>query len=133
VQKEISCGTAVNAFGDLLVEVVGQCDAKVISPDIVIMVTRIDGRRMFEDRWSWHGDCTELHGRFHVKIGMHPLVLGANVFQLEVKLIETDGRICASGSRTFEVIDQEGQFGGVPMLYWPPVITVSEGFKESVK
>jgi lipopolysaccharide transport system ATP-binding protein len=50
------------------------------------------------------------------------MILGAGLYRLDLILHDADGPIDAA-HRVIEVIDEEGQFGGVPLLYYPPVIT----------
>jgi lipopolysaccharide transport system ATP-binding protein len=53
---------------------------------------------------------------------MDPFILGASLYRIDAVLADSAGPI-ASIARVFEVVDEEGQFGGHPLLFYPPVTT----------
>ena len=63
------------------------------------------------------------NGAFKVSVAMDPMVLGADLYRLDVELRDETG-VCDVLGRAFEVIDEEGQVGGKPLLYYPSTISV---------
>ncbi|MGY3444258.1 hypothetical protein [Bradyrhizobium sp. USDA 4473] len=67
------------------------------------------------------GKALPASGPFTVTINMDPFVLGADLYRFDVALLGQgcDGEVT---SRVLEVIDEEGQVGGRPLIFYPPRI-----------
>jgi lipopolysaccharide transport system ATP-binding protein len=91
--------------------------------DVQVRIGRVDGRRVWEGALSTHGQVLPGAGAFVVAIEMDPFVLGADLYQLVIELRDEQG-VCDTLVRVFEVIDEEGQVGGKPLLYYPAEISV---------
>ncbi|MGN8549075.1 hypothetical protein ACQPTN_32140 [Bradyrhizobium sp. 13971] len=61
-------------------------------------------------------------GPFTVTIDMDPFVLGANLYRFDVALVghgdDSELIFCV-----LEVVDEEGQIGGQPLIFYPPRIS----------
>ena len=121
VQDAIARPSTLIAMHPTTFEISGKIGTQGIS-DMALRVSRVDGRKVWEDRLSAHGTPT-LEGKFAISLTMEPFVLGADLYRLDVELVDSVG-ICDSTSRVFEVIDEEGQVGGKPLLYYPAEISV---------
>lgn len=89
--------------------------------DLSLSLLRVDGRLVWRQSLSNAGVGLPASGAFTVRIEMAPFVLGADLYRLEASTIDVAG-VRDSLSRVFEVVDQEGQYGGKPLLYYPPRI-----------
>ena len=49
------------------------------------------------------------------------MIFGAGLYRFELMLLDEQGPIDAI-HRIVEIIDEEGQFGGAPLLLYPPTI-----------
>ena len=87
-----------------------------------LAMMRVDGRRILQQRLSASGVSLPVAGAFAVTVRFDPLILGADLYRLDVTLMDADGPISMLHS-IFEVIDEEGQSGGKPLLFHPPIIT----------
>lgn len=92
--------------------------------DLALSILRVDGRRLLYRRMSEAGKSLPSSGAFSVNVKLDPLSLGAGLYRLEMSLFDENGHIDTI-HRVIEIIDEQGQFGGVPLLYYPPVITSS--------
>lgn len=92
--------------------------------DLRLSILRVDGRRILDQRMSDMSDHGLPVGSFETAIELDPLILGAGLYRLEMVLFDSRGMIDAE-HRVIEIIDEKGQFGGVPLLYHPPVITAT--------
>ncbi|MBR1156123.1 ABC transporter ATP-binding protein [Bradyrhizobium sp. JYMT SZCCT0428] len=90
--------------------------------DLQVALTRVDGRPIWRQRLSATGQRLPESGAFTVGVTFDPMLLGADLYGLDVLLCDDAGPIDTS-RRAFEVIDEQGQHGGRPLLYYPPVIT----------
>jgi lipopolysaccharide transport system ATP-binding protein len=113
------------AFVPLSLIVHGQIKDQVREPDLTLSITRVDGRRIMRQRLSEAGDAMPLSESFSVRIDFAPLILGAGLYRFDITLSDSDG-VVDIRSRTLEILDEEGQFGGMPLLYCPPGISASK-------
>jgi lipopolysaccharide transport system ATP-binding protein len=98
-------------------------DVKETTPaDLVLRLVRVDGRVLWEDCLSRHSSVLPIEGAFRIDVAMDPFILGASLYRIDAVLEDRAGPI-ASLSRVFEVVDEEGQFGGQPLLFYPPITT----------
>lgn len=105
---------------DLIVS--GELHAPETTADMVLSVLRVDGRRLLNQRLGDAGMVLPVTGQFSVTASLDPLVLGAGLYRFELALVDSVGQIDVA-HRVVEIIDEEGQFGGIPLLYYPPNIT----------
>jgi len=91
--------------------------------DLVLNVLRVDGRKIWQQCGSANGLRLPEQGVFRVEIQMDPFLLGASLYRLDVAVHDSEG-MCDTASRVFEVVDEVGQYGGQPQLFYPPVISV---------
>lgn len=120
-QKGEKLGSIAAAFKPLTLNVTGQLTGEAKSPDLQVSISRVDGRLIWNERLSSHGRTLPSSGPFSTEIVFDPFILGANLFRIDVRLLENDGPIDQI-ARALEVIDDEGQFGGTPLLFYPPDI-----------
>jgi lipopolysaccharide transport system ATP-binding protein len=100
----------------------GRVDPGRRARDLTICLTRVDGRLVWRRRLVEAGGALPADGPFSVTVTMDPFVLGADLYCIEAALVGPgcDGEIL---SRVLEVIDEEGQVGGKPLIFYPPRIT----------
>jgi lipopolysaccharide transport system ATP-binding protein len=91
--------------------------------ELSLALLRVDGRRIWAASSREAGQRLPAAGPFTVRVIMDPFLLGADLYRLDVGLRDKRGEFAAT-SRVFEVVDEEGQYGGKPLLLCPPVITV---------
>ena len=112
--------STVTAMRPLTIEIRGT--VRTAGCDLSLSLLRVDGRRIWLQRASDNGARLPPSGGFTLSVEMDPLILGADLYRLDVGL--ADGHeLCDSATRVFEVIDEEGQYGGKPLLFHPPSIT----------
>lgn len=90
--------------------------------DIDFSILRVDGRRILGRRLSESGHALPAEGRFELSVALDPMILGAGLYRFDFTLLDANGPIDAT-HRVIEIVDEEGQFGGAPLLYYPPMIT----------
>lgn len=90
--------------------------------DIRLSVLRVDGRRILDRHLSEEPVRLPANGRFEISVALDPMILGASLYRFELTLLDEKGPIDAI-HRVVEVIDEEGQFGGAPLLLYPPIVT----------
>jgi lipopolysaccharide transport system ATP-binding protein len=112
---------SARAFVPLRLVLSGEISSRTNSPDIRLSITRVDGRKISNRKLSDSGGKLPTQGPFSVSIDFDPLILGAGLYRFDVAITDDDGDVDAA-SRVLEIIDEEGQFGGVPLLYCPPII-----------
>jgi lipopolysaccharide transport system ATP-binding protein len=122
-QKDVPIATSARAFAPLSVTVAGDLAAETRAADLELSLIRVDGRRILRRRLSAAGERMPHGGPFRVVIDFDPFLLGTDLYRLDVALFDAGGPI-DSRTRVFEVVDDQGQFGGKPLLLYPPVITV---------
>ena len=125
-QSDGSIATSARAFRPLSVTVTGALAANVRAADLELSIVRVDGRRILRRRFSRAGgQQREEHwpngGSFRLTVDFDPFLLGADLYRLDCILLDAAGPVDAL-SRIFEVIDDEGQFGGKPLLLCAPTI-----------
>lgn len=113
---------SARAFVPLSLTVSGQLDRTEGTADATLSILRVDGRRILNRRLSEAGQALPSGGPFTLSVTLDPMILGAGLYRFDLTLHDADGLIDAV-HRVVEVVDEEGQFGGVPLLYYPPIIT----------
>jgi lipopolysaccharide transport system ATP-binding protein len=126
-QRGEDLGGTVAAFWPLNVTVEGSVSPRAHSSaegrtDLLLRLLRVDGRVIWEDRLRRNNSRLPDEGAFRVGVALDPFILGASLYRLDALLEDEAGSI-ASISRVFEVVDEEGQFGGHPLLLYPPLMT----------
>jgi lipopolysaccharide transport system ATP-binding protein len=106
----------------------GDCDGPC---ELSLALLRVDGRRVWSASSREAGQRLPAAGPFIVRVIMDPFLLGADLYRLDVGLRNKQGGVAAA-SRVFEVVDEEGQYGGKPLLLCPPVITVKQVMEATV-
>ncbi len=115
---------SARAFVPLRLILSGEIDSCTNSTDIRLEIMRVDGRRISNRLLSDSGERLPSPGPFIVSIDFDPLILGAGLYRFDVAITDEHGDV-DTGSCVLEIIDEEGQFGGVPLLYYPPIIMAS--------
>uniref|UniRef100_A0A974A2H6 ABC transporter ATP-binding protein n=1 Tax=Bradyrhizobium septentrionale TaxID=1404411 RepID=A0A974A2H6_9BRAD len=100
----------------------GRLDSTPPVQDLEVVLTRVDGRLVWRRRLSEVGMALPASGPFTVTIDMDPFVLGANLYRFDVALVGR-GDDKESISCVLEVVDEEGQIGGQPLIFYPPRIS----------
>jgi lipopolysaccharide transport system ATP-binding protein len=98
--------------------------------ELELSILRVDGRRIYARSLRETHDTPFPSGQFRSVLDFDPLLLASGLYRFELMLRDSQGPIDVA-SRVIEVVDDEGQFGGQPMLYHPPVITVSRGGEQT--
>lgn len=109
---------SAKAFVPMLARVSGRLNHATPDTDLVVSILRVDGTTIWREKLSSRAGEALPSGEFGVEILFEPLVLGENLYRLDAALVQ-EGRPIASKALTFEVRDEQGQFGGKPMLYYP--------------
>ena len=121
-QHDKAIAATAKALHPLSLVMTGEIGEAAGRADLILNVLRVDGRRIFNRRLS----ATELglpaDGGFSLAVDLDPLILGAGLYRFDITLVDEAGDI-DTRNRVVELIDEEGQFGGVPLLYYPPIIT----------
>jgi lipopolysaccharide transport system ATP-binding protein len=122
-QDGVSCAATARAFEPLTIRVGGDLSRCEGQPDLHIEIIRVDGRAIWNGRVS-AAPVPELSaGRaFTVSIVFDPFILGADLYCVEAALVDAVG-VIDRRRRAVEVVDEEGQFGGKPLLFHAPLIT----------
>jgi lipopolysaccharide transport system ATP-binding protein len=120
-QEGNAIAASARAFVPLRLILSGEIGSCIGSADIRLSIMRVDGRRISNRRLSDSGARPPSQGPFAVSIDFDPLILGAGLYRFDVTITDDLGDVDAA-SRVLEIIDEEGQFGGVPLLYYPPTI-----------
>lgn len=106
----------------LTVTVRGELANPAGAPDLVLSVQRVDGRPIMRRCLSETGGRLPATGPFRLSVSFDPFILGADLYRLDATLRDREGAVHVL-SRVFEVVDEDGQFGGKPLLLYPPVLT----------
>lgn len=122
-QEGASLSATARAFVPLRLAASGQIIQAAETADICLSILRVDGRRIVSRRLSEAGHALPPIGRFEASVVLDPMVLGAGLYRFDFTLLDANGPIDTM-HRVVEVVDEEGQFGGVPLLYYPPTIAV---------
>jgi lipopolysaccharide transport system ATP-binding protein len=123
LQEAVARPATLAAMQPVTFDISGRIKDAAGSCDIVLRLWRVDGRKLWQDSLSAHGGALPRNGAFRVSVAMDPMVLGADLYRLDVELRDETG-VCDVLGRAFEVIDEEGQVGGKPLLYYPSTIFV---------
>lgn len=105
----------------LRMSLTGELAQMARAADVSLSILRVDGRRILERRLSQGGAHLPRSGPFTVSALLDPMIFGAGLYRFELTLLDEHGPIDAI-HRVVEVIDEEGQFGGAPLLLYPPEI-----------
>lgn len=119
-QEERALGVSVRAFLPLEFTVTGML-AEAEAPEIMLDVQRVDGRRVMSRPLSAFGAVLPKGGPFRCVARFDPFILGAGLYRFAFTLQDRHGAIDAL-ARVIEVVDEEGQFGGQPLLFLSPQI-----------
>jgi lipopolysaccharide transport system ATP-binding protein len=122
-QEGKALASSARAFVPLRLVLSGEIGSYTGSADIRLSIMRVDGRGISNRRLSDGGGRLSSEGPFVVSIDFDPLILGAGLYRFDVAITDDDGDV-DTASCVLEIIDEEGQFGGVPLLYCPPIIVV---------
>ncbi|WP_089176766.1 ABC transporter ATP-binding protein [Bosea sp. AS-1] len=121
-------GMAVTASARVLVPLrlsaSGQLTLAQRASDLCLSILRVDGRRILERRLSQDAARLPASGPFDVSVTFDPLILGAGLYRFELTLLDEHGPVDAI-HRVIEIVDEAGQFGGAPLLLYPPIITAT--------
>jgi lipopolysaccharide transport system ATP-binding protein len=120
-QEDKPLAATARAFVPLRLALAGTLIAPARAADIALTIERVDGRRIFSRNLSATGQALPESGEFAVSIAFDPLILGAGLYRFEITLLDETGAI-DTAARVLEIVDEDGQFGGVPLLYCPPII-----------
>ncbi len=121
LQKGESCKASVAAFEPLTMQVTGELKQHSASCDLEFEIRRVDNRRIWHSSLRKNVRRMPETGEFVVCVVMDPFIFCADLYCLEVRLVDEHG-VCDVATRVFEVIDEEGQFGGQPLLLYAPTI-----------
>jgi lipopolysaccharide transport system ATP-binding protein len=89
--------------------------------DLRLSLLRVDGRSIWSQSLLEAGGRLPERGPFTIKVEMDPFILGADLYRLDVTTLN-GAAAHLSTSRVFEVVDEQGQFGGKPLVFYPPSI-----------
>jgi lipopolysaccharide transport system ATP-binding protein len=121
-QSGLPIAATAQAFNPLSLSIAGELARTDGAADLELAMMRVDGRPILRQKLSAHGERLPASGPFKVTVDFDPMILGANLYRAEVVLLDRAGAIDALHA-VVEVIDEQGQFGGKPLLYDPPQIT----------
>lgn len=114
--------TSARALVPLRLSVSGQLLQAVGPTDLGLSILRVDGRPILDRRLSQEAAPLPATGPFDAAVTFDPMILGAGLYRFELTLLDERGPIDAI-HRVVEILDEEGQFGGAPLLLYPPDIT----------
>jgi lipopolysaccharide transport system ATP-binding protein len=120
-QNEGAVAVTVAAFKPMAITIRGEISCAAIHPDLTLEMTRVDGRRIWKEQLSTTGSKL-LRGQFTVTARLDPFILGAALYRIDVTINDTGGTI-DTATRVVEIIDEEGQHGGNPLIFYPPIVT----------
>jgi lipopolysaccharide transport system ATP-binding protein len=111
---------SLSAFQPVRLLLKGRLPEAFDEPCVDMVLTSVDGRTLMRRRIA---DAASLPsaGDISAAIDLDPFILGVGLYRLELALRDRRGLI-GSLKRVFEVFDDEGQYGGQPLLYLPPII-----------
>jgi lipopolysaccharide transport system ATP-binding protein len=89
--------------------------------DVRLSLLRVDGRCIWSQSLLEAGGRLPERGPFTIKVEMDPFILGADLYRLDVTTLN-GAAAHLSTSRVFEVVDEQGQYGGKPLVFCPPSI-----------
>jgi lipopolysaccharide transport system ATP-binding protein len=120
-QNEKDQRAALAAMHPLEIKVTGTLHNPRGSCSLLFSILRVDGRLVWLHNSNDAGVRLPTEGRFEGRLVMDPFILGADLYRLDVNLVDEAGEVDGL-IRVFEVVDAEGQFGGKPLLLYPPRI-----------
>lgn len=122
-QDAVPLGATARAFAPLRLVADGVIADNLATADVDLQVSilRVDGRRIYTRSLRRSGGELPASGGFRSVIALDPFLLAAGLYRFDLMLTDAAGPIDVA-SRVIEVVDEEGQFGGVPMLYHEPRI-----------
>jgi lipopolysaccharide transport system ATP-binding protein len=115
-------GSALSAMRPLEIRVAGMLHNPQGGHRLSFSILRVDGRVVWQGNSIDAGVDLPTEGPFEVRLVMDPFILGADLYRLNVKLAD-EAEEADHSTRIFEVMDAEGQFGGKPLLLYPPLIS----------
>ncbi len=130
VQENICRRASTLAMRPLTIRTEGVLVADADGGDLELSLSRVDGRKLWQQSLVEAGQAFGDQPSFKVDTRLEPFILGKGLYRLEVRLIDKAGPIDAA-IRVFEVVDEEGQFGGEPLLLSPAAVK-SRPLKELV-
>lgn len=113
------------AMTPLTVRIEGELSTLALMVDLELSLTRVDGRRIWRQRLADTGQDLGDLPSFVVDIAFDPFILGEGLYRLDVRLADQTGLVDAL-ARVFEVVDEQGQFGGCPMLLHTAMIRTTQ-------
>ena len=123
LQSGRPCTATAKAFTPLRFRWKGALEASTRMPALALRIERVDGR------FIWAGRADQTSGRplpaggpFSAQVDFEPFILGADLYSIEATLFDGDQPVDRR-RRALEVVDEEGQFGGKPMLFLSPQVT----------
>ncbi|MBR0801189.1 ATP-binding cassette domain-containing protein [Bradyrhizobium jicamae] len=122
IQEEQDQRATLAAMRPLQVKVTGSLIRPRGRSRLSFSILRVDGRLVWLHDSIEAGMELPTEGAFEVGLVMDPFILGADLYRLDVGLTDDTGEIDRL-TRVFEVVDLEGQFGGKPLLFYPPQIS----------
>ncbi len=122
IQDEEGQRTALAAMRPLEIRVTGTLHSSQGHYDLSFSILRVDGRLVWLHNSIEAGANLLTAGPFEARLVMDPFILGADLYRLNIKLLDEAGEV-DDLTRVFEVVDAEGQFGGQPLLLYPPRIS----------
>jgi lipopolysaccharide transport system ATP-binding protein len=121
LQSQTQIAATARASEPLTIQISGLVAAPVGEVDLQLSIVRVDGRLLWRESLSDNGGQLPPSGRFQVEVRLDPFLLGANLYRLDALLMDSSSPIDFA-ARVIEVVDEVGQYGGVPLLFYPPVI-----------
>jgi lipopolysaccharide transport system ATP-binding protein len=109
----------VRAMEPVLFAFEGDIPRDATGPRLDYTLVRADGRSIAARRGV---AALPAGGPFRAGAAFDPFILGVGLYRLDVVLADEAGRIDVAQA-VFEVVDEEGQYGGDPLLYCSPTIT----------
>lgn len=128
-QNDGPIAAVARAFTPLTLIVDGRIEQADGASDLEISILRVDGRRIFRRRLGDTGGTLPQAGPFRASVAFDPLLLAAGLYRFDAALIDESGTRDMA-HRVIEIVNEEGQFGGVPMLYCPPLVRAKIGDTE---
>ena len=90
--------------------------------DLELTIRRVDGRLITARKLSETGSHLAAGCTFQVHVELDPMILGSDLYRLEI-VMRRGPDVVSRRARVLDVVDEEGQFGGRPLLYLSPQIT----------
>lgn len=113
---------SARALVPLDIEVSGRLHEVQSAADVLLSIVRVDGRHLAGLRLRDSGAALPAQGSFVLRASLDPPILSAGLYRFEVALLDEFGQVDIA-ARVLELTDEQGQFGGEPLLYYPPTIT----------